>query len=133
MKKIAFILLMASATVFAQQQPQPQNPDKVIKLDTHCSSQERVMAMLKQYGERPMLKMISNRQSPKGDTVELVTIMFVNPEKQTYSIVEQFNKEMLCVTGNGEKVLPYLGNDGPESPTKERPESSRPRMDEAHS
>lgn len=114
MKKLVFTLLMASATVFAQQ----SNPD-VIKLSVPCATVDKVMELLKQYEERPLLQMIAER-----DKQELVTIMFVNPKTSTYSIVEQVNDKVYCVTGSGKGVMPYMGGAEVEEP-KQKPKSNR--------
>lgn len=101
MKKLVLsILLLASSAVHAQRSPTPES----IKLTVPCATQAKVVEVLKEYDERPMLQMVSTR-----DKEELTTIMFVNPKTLTYSIVEQVNENLYCVTGSGKGLMPYLG------------------------
>jgi len=101
MKKLVLsILLLASSAVHAQQSPTPD----AIKLTVPCATQAKVVEVLKEYDERPMLQMVSTR-----DKEELVTIMFVNPKTLTYTIVEQVNDKVYCVTGSGKNVMVYMG------------------------
>lgn len=105
MKKFLLACFLVSGSLYAQQ---PSSPDKTIKLDASCSTQERVTAMLKQFEEIPMLGMVSERQINDGKVMSFATIMFVNPNTKTYTVVEQFTEEIYCVTVVGKNVTPMI-------------------------
>lgn len=105
MKKLILgIILLASSAVHAQESPTPET--QTIKITVACSSQAKILDVIKKYGERPMLQMTSARENK-----ELVTIMFVNPKTLSYTIVEKVNDDVYCVTGSGEGVMVYMRGD----------------------
>ena len=108
-KFFAIVLLLVSTSIYAQQQSQ----SKTIKLDAPCGSQEQLMQMLKKYEERPLLQMLSQRKL-SAEGAEYMTIIFANPKKQTYTIVEQFTEDAYCITGSGRGIMPYNGGKGVE-------------------
>lgn len=110
MKKLVLAAYLISTSIYAQ-----QNPDKLIKLSASCSSEERVLSLIKKFEEVPMLRMESERELGDGKTVEFITIMFVNPNTLSYTIVERFTKDIYCITGTGKNVTPML-----EGATKEK-------------
>lgn len=99
--KYLFLLFLLVSTISHSQD------SVLIKLDTVCASEDKLIKVLNEYKEIPMLKMVSKRMF--GDKLqELSTVMFVNSTTQTYTLVEQISETLYCVIATGEQVKPYV-------------------------
>lgn len=75
-----------------------------------CVQAEVVYSSLDEYGEKPLMHMISNRRMNDGNSEDITsypTIMFVNPKTGTWSLVEKHSENILCILGIGQQIKPY--------------------------
>lgn len=107
---IAVLALLATGTI-AQ-----NSPDQIstLKLDTPCATEKRVAQALAQFKEKPMLRMSSERTTIYGKGNNIL-IMFVNPETQSYTMIEKLSEDVFCVISVGNGVAPYIPNAEPSS------------------
>lgn len=70
-----------------------------------CGSMEEAQELLKQYGEKPMLQMNSSRGESNN-----TTILFVNPETKTYTLLEKVTDYHYCVVSSGDKLATITSN-----------------------
>lgn len=77
-----------------------------LNIEVQCTNLMGITAVLEEFGEHPLLTGIAGR--PNGDKiVGLATILFVNPETQTWTLVEQFDKDLYCATASGSDIKPF--------------------------
>ncbi len=83
-------------------------PANWYKVKTHffCSSWHEVEQVINNYGERPLLRAMTNRFNETGNST-IDTIIFSNPEKNSFTIVEQWDEETYCVISAGQYLRPY--------------------------
>ena len=75
-----------------------------------CVQAEVVYSSLEEYGERPMMQMVSHRRmnETNGENINSYpTIMFVNPNTGTWSLVERHTEDVLCIVAIGQQMRPY--------------------------
>jgi len=75
-----------------------------------CVQAEVVYSSLDEYGEKPMMHMVSQRRTndENGESINSYpTIMFVNPNTGTWSLVEKHTENILCIVGIGQQIRPY--------------------------
>ena len=71
-----------------------------------CADKLTMSQLLEQYGERAMLTMISHRQI-NGETAQVPTVLFVNRDTQSWTLVERPQPETYCIVAVGDNVRPY--------------------------
>jgi hypothetical protein len=72
-----------------------------------CVRAEVVYSSLDEFGERPMMHMVSHRRMFDESVSSYPTIMFVNPNTGTWSLVEKHTEEILCIVAIGQQMRPY--------------------------
>lgn len=72
-----------------------------------CSNENKIMSSLKEFGEEPFLRMLSTRQV-SGDIVDNISILFVNSQTRSWTMVEKFSDDMFCVISLGTNAGPYF-------------------------
>lgn len=78
-----------------------QKVEKVM-LETYCVKLDTLEQVLSEYGEIPFIRGLSQRD-PLG-TVSLV--VFLNPQTQTWTIVEKFDTDKYCIMAVGSNLEP---------------------------
>jgi hypothetical protein len=71
-----------------------------------CADKLAMAQMLEEYGERAMLTMISHRQI-NGATAQVPTVLFVNRDTQSWTLVERPSPELYCAVAVGDNIRPY--------------------------
>ena len=107
--KFLITVSLLTGTAWAQQDP-------VVKLDALCIDRKGLEKVLSQdYQETPMLIMISGRTL--GDrTVRLATVLFVNANTRSWTLIEQWDENRYCMVAGGTDMRPYG-----EQPNRDRP------------
>lgn len=100
------LLLALSSTVHTQ----VSNEIRIIKFDAACGTEDQINVLINQYGERPLLQMVSERDTSAGE-IQSLTIIFANPKTRSYTIVERMTDNVFCVTGTGIGISPYTGSE----------------------
>lgn len=105
MKKLFAVLCLglAASSVLAQKQSRVET----IRFEATCGSVQTMASFLKEFGEKPTLTLVSNRDI-NGDIVAFPSMLFVNFETKTWTLVEQVTKTRFCVTATGDEVKPYI-------------------------
>lgn len=101
------ILLFIPSLVFAQR------VDKVM-IEAYCIGLETLEKTLEEYKEISFVRGLSERE-PLG-VVSLV--MFVNPQTQTWTMVEKIGADKYCIIATGSKFEPVPNVFSPEPSTK---------------
>ena len=65
---------------------------------------------LVEYGEKPALTMTTNREMSKG-VESFATVLFVNYQTKSWTLVEQYSEDLYCVIGMGNHLTPYQSKD----------------------
>lgn len=72
-----------------------------------CGSLENLAEVLDKHEEEPALTASSTREI--GGKFEVVPmVIFINMKTKSWTIVEQYGRDVYCVTGLGEKITPYV-------------------------
>ncbi len=71
-----------------------------------CSNENKIMTVLKENGEEPLIRSLALRQVG-GVIVNNVSILFVNAQTRTWTVVEKFTDDMFCVVSLGTDAVPY--------------------------
>lgn len=98
MKKLFLALALVSSTTYASQK---------FELTTVCSTGADIHKVLTEYNEEPMLKMTSNR-SVGGKVANFSNILFVNAKEGSFTMVEQYEKDLFCIVAVGTDLKPYM-------------------------
>lgn len=94
----ALVALALASPVVAQ--------TEVVRFPAVCTTILTLSAVLSEYDEIPAMTMISNREA--NDTVlGFKTVMFVNYETRTWTLVEKITKDSYCIVATGEDISPY--------------------------
>jgi hypothetical protein len=75
-----------------------------------CTEDKLIYSSLNDYGEKPLLHMVSHRKLNDGaeETINSYpTILFVNPNTGTWTLVEKHTENILCVVTIGQQLKPY--------------------------
>jgi len=96
-----------AAAVFAAMIP-VVNPDNVttVQVDAYCINTQSLYEMIKEHDEKPMLTAISVRMI-KNSEVPLATVLYVNPDTKSWTLVEKIRDDVYCVVGMGDNIKPY--------------------------
>ena len=65
-----------------------------------CESWPVVREVINNSAERPLLRGVSNR-GINNELVQFETIIFVNPDSGSFTVVERWNDELFCVVQSG--------------------------------
>ncbi len=109
MKKILLPLLLFPVLAVGNDTSEEQD-FTLLQSKMVCVRAEVVYSSLDEYGEKPMMHMISHRRTndENGESVNSYpTIMFVNPNTGTWSLVEKHTENILCIIGIGQQIRPY--------------------------
>ncbi len=100
--------LVTSLALTAGLITQPSIAGEIFVADSQitCSDEKTVLKVINESGETPMLKM-TNLRYTNGMPTENVSILFMNIETKTWTLVERFNEETFCVIGLGNEIIPY--------------------------
>ena len=71
-----------------------------------CTDKEEMSEILEAHGERAMMTMISHREIG-GEIAEVATVLFVNPETLSWTLVERPRPGVYCAVGMGDNIRPY--------------------------
>jgi len=72
-----------------------------------CIKVESLAEVVTEFGEEPSLTMISVRETQRGQ-VEIPTVLFINYETKSWTMVERVDKDRFCVVATGENIKPYV-------------------------
>lgn len=97
--------LSAMADGHEQQVEPPQKPDVPFTYwankPIQCSNMETVIAMVRDYGEVPTIIMDGQTGFPNGLTTPSKFVISLNPETETWTLIEFVSDEQACVLGSG--------------------------------
>jgi hypothetical protein len=79
-------------------------------VETMCVDSLVLAQTLAEYGEKPALTMTNNRETPKG-VESFATVLFVNYQTKSWTLVEQDSEDLYCVIGMGDHLMPYQSKD----------------------
>jgi hypothetical protein len=103
MKTTLFALLLAAcSTVAYSKEP------RVINIPAICLSSDAMAKLLVEFDEQPSLTMITTREGVDGKTARHQTLLFINYETKSWSLVEKLDSGEFCIVGVGEKITPYI-------------------------
>lgn len=100
-KKIATAVLfvMSSSLALSQSAPELNPPLIPGQLQVVCSSLAQLESMLKEYSEIPLARGLVTRENTTSSLV-----IFVNPETQSFTVVEKTPNGLYCVLALGQKL-----------------------------
>ena len=98
----AVVLCMLAAPALAQQQ-------KIFTVAQLCDPVETMMQTIAKYQEEPLFQAKTIQQHTSGQWFEGSTMMFVNPDTQTYSMLTLYPDGTACMTAVGTEFQPYGG------------------------
>jgi hypothetical protein len=112
MKKILMLLLLLPAVAFCNE----IDPDEPMYAQTKivCVNGVQLFSALQNFGEIPMVSMVSYRATEVGkkrDTSTFETRLFANPSTGTWTLVERHDVDLYCVSALGEQLKPIQNKD----------------------
>jgi hypothetical protein len=81
---------------------------RTITVPATCVSAEEMVKMLLTFDEQASLSMISTREGADGKTVRHRTLLFINYETKSWTLIEKIPSGEFCVIASGEEVTPYI-------------------------
>lgn len=72
-----------------------------------CGSIDQIAEVLEIHGEEPALTATSTREIA-GKFEEVPMVLFINMKTKSWTTVEQYTRNVYCVTGLGEGIKPYV-------------------------
>jgi hypothetical protein len=72
-----------------------------------CVDINTLAELVTEFGENASLTMTSTRERKNGELVQIPTVLFINYETKTWSLVERPDRNRYCVIATGEDVKPY--------------------------
>ena len=84
------------------------NPDNVttVQVDAYCVNTQSLYQIITEHEEKPMLTAISVRMI-RDSEVPLATVLYVNPDTKSWTLVEKIRDDLYCVVGMGDNIKPY--------------------------
>ena len=82
------------------------NDVTTVTMDTYCINTASLYEMIKKYEEKPMLTAISVRMV-RDKEVPLATVLYVNADTKSWTLVEKVRDDYYCVIGMGDNIKPY--------------------------
>lgn len=67
-----------------------------------CISEKDLEQTITEFGELSFAGGVSMREIPGAGLVQNDLVIFVNPKTRSWTVVEQFTKDMYCVVAGGE-------------------------------
>ena len=107
MKALTLSALLFSGTAFAEEKKQePQEPQLPYTYwaskPIQCSSMEDLVEMTKKYGEVPTIVMDGETAFPNGMRTPSRFVISMNPETETWTLIEFVSDSQACVLGSGQ-------------------------------
>ena len=99
--KLITLLLAASSTVACSKEP------RVISIPAPCIDSDTMAKLLVEFDEMPALTMVTTREGVDGKTARNRTLLFINYETKSWSMVEKVDGDF-CVVGAGEGITPVI-------------------------
>jgi hypothetical protein len=97
-------LLAVVAGLLISSQAAAQNSQRYEAL---CINIDSLAELVEEFGEDPSLVMTSIRETQRGQA-EIPTVLFINYETKTWTMVERVTKDRYCVIATGENIKPYV-------------------------
>jgi len=86
----------------------PSIASEKLSLEVICTDLENISTVLEKHGERPALTAVSIRPNNKDKEIPIPTVMFINFESGSWTLVERVRTNLYCATAMGEKMSPYF-------------------------
>jgi hypothetical protein len=96
MKKLLATLILLPTLAFSQ------NSVQTLKFDAHCVNGQTLNQYLQNYGEQPVFRVTSNRDTRSGEVVGIASVFYLNRETMSWTIVERIDEDRFCVIGTGD-------------------------------
>lgn len=102
MKKILSSLLIVPSFALAQ----------IVNMPTMkvCTNAEQLVNTIEEFGELPLLNMISSNIIEDAKVEGYKMVLFTNPKTGTFTLVEQWNEDFYCVVALGGELKPYINS-----------------------
>ena len=97
--RLSALVVGLSIAAQAQAQNQPTVP-------VECAGEEALLAMLKEYGEKPML-IASSQRRRGGQSWDFPAVLFTNPNTGSWTLVEEHGPDLYCAVAMGESIRPF--------------------------
>jgi hypothetical protein len=89
--------LALAGTAHSQQQP---------TVPVECAGEDGLMAMLKEYQEKPMLIGTSTRRQG-GQSWDFPVVLFTNASTGSWTLVEEHGPDLYCAVAMGGDIRPF--------------------------
>lgn len=82
--------------------------DELVNLPSNliCLTEKQLESTLTEYDEVPSMTMISNR-IVAGKEIVSSTVLFINYQTRSWTLVEKVAKDMYCISGLGANIEPF--------------------------
>jgi len=105
-KALTLSALLFSGVALAQEnKEEPQEPQMPYTYwaskPIQCSSMDDLVAMTKRYGEVPTIVMDGETAFPNGMRTPSRFVISLNPETETWTLIEFVSEDQACVLGSG--------------------------------
>ena len=98
-KKLLSTLLFLPALAIGQ--------SEIVQFESICVPLEILEESMKKYGEKPFITSTGHRMF--GDVkISHATVLFMNPETKTWTMVEKVESNSYCIIGIGSNMKPYI-------------------------
>ena len=106
-KTLIGVLLLLPFSAYAQDSVLPESKPQMpttywAQKPIQCSNMETLVNMVSKYGEVPTIIMDGQTGFPNGVSTPSKFVIAMNPETETWTLIEFVSDEQACVLGSGE-------------------------------
>jgi hypothetical protein len=112
-KIVVIAAAIIAAALFATKSPAQSKSPSLKTVEVICATERELEeTIVKKFKERPMLVMRTSREL-NGKEVDLITILFVNPETKSWTLAEKWSENEICVVSVGTGITPFINPGNP--------------------
>ena len=90
--------MLLSGAAYSQAQP---------TVPVECAGEAALLAMLREYGEKPLL-IASSQRRRGGQSWDFPAVLFSNPSTGSWTLVEEHGPDLFCAVAMGESIRPFF-------------------------
>jgi len=73
-----------------------------------CINIDSLAELVTEFGEDAAMTMSSVRETKNSGTIKISTVLFINYETKSWTLVERVENNRYCVIATGEDIKPYV-------------------------
>jgi hypothetical protein len=105
MKNLLCLLLIGASMLHSGH---ALSQETVIRFPAACASSDNIAEAISKFDESPAMTMISQRTQESGPGTANYTLLFINYETKSWTLIERMADDVFCVIAAGTNIAPYV-------------------------